>query len=313
LSLSNNKARSTMEGVPGKDVVSVLVIGLHSGAGKSTICLCLLSSLLKRGFAPHRLAYFKPATQCIDVQLVSKFCQSKGIPHHGVGPIVFKSGFTKSVIDGKISVDSLRQEVLQTYQTIISHNADDKKEIEQPIPKVRKVVVIDGVGYPSVGSVAGVSSAELGRLLGVSSVLIVGKPGIGDAIDSFNLAYCYLRCHSLDVLGVIFNLIPPPSDGFAHTYEDCKKYVTKYFQQPTSKYASPIQVYGFLPQLGKQSSDQTNQVCKLHQPAPQDLEMTENDQHQIASLIGAFEEHVDVDKLLECWLSIPRKNEILSF
>jgi hypothetical protein len=51
----------------------------------------LLHLLLKRGYEPKELAYIKPCTQCEDVQLVSKYCESKGIAHQGLGPVIFVS------------------------------------------------------------------------------------------------------------------------------------------------------------------------------------------------------------------------------
>jgi AAA domain len=47
-------------------------------------------------------------------------------------------------------------------------------------------VIVDGVGYPSVGSICDLSNAHLAQALG-APVLLVGKSGVGDAVDSFNI------------------------------------------------------------------------------------------------------------------------------
>lgn len=60
------------------------------------------------------------------------------------------------------------------------------------LSKGKKFVLIDGVGYPSVGSVSGTSNADVARLLG-APVLFVAPPGVGDAIDSFNLALAFFQ------------------------------------------------------------------------------------------------------------------------
>jgi hypothetical protein len=48
----------------------------------------------------------------------------------------------------------------------------------------RKVVVVDGVGFPAVGSIVGMSNAVLAR----APVVLVCPRGVGNAVDSFNLA-----------------------------------------------------------------------------------------------------------------------------
>jgi len=81
-------------------------------------------------------------------------------------------GFTAEVIDGKAgSVDTRRQRVSKAVNKI----AEGKKR-----------VIVDGVGYAAVGSVAGVSNAEVASLLN-APVLVVGRPGIGQEMDSTHM------------------------------------------------------------------------------------------------------------------------------
>ena len=68
-------------------------------------------------------------------------------------------------------------------------------------------MVIDGVGYPSVGSIVGCSSADIAEATG-ANVLLVGKPGVGDAIDSYNLCAAFFEARGLPVLGAVFNKLP---------------------------------------------------------------------------------------------------------
>lgn len=46
----------------------------------------------------------------------------------------------------------------------------------------KRLVLVDGVGYPAVGSVAGCSNADVAATLH-APVMIVGRPGVGNAID----------------------------------------------------------------------------------------------------------------------------------
>lgn len=84
---------------------------------------------------------------------------------------------------------------------------------------IRKVVVIDGVGYPAVGSICGVSNAEVAATLD-APVLLVGKSGVGDAVDSFNLNSCFFEARGVRVLGGVFNRLS--TQGF-YSLEKCKE------------------------------------------------------------------------------------------
>lgn len=75
----------------------IFVCGDESGVGKTSVCLGLLSAALQNGYKPEELAYIKPCTQCEDVQLLWKWCESEGIQHEGVGPILFRQGYTQQV------------------------------------------------------------------------------------------------------------------------------------------------------------------------------------------------------------------------
>lgn len=88
------------------------------------------------------------------------------------GPVVFYKGFTRAFLEGNTeSTEDLLASVVQSV-----------KEIE----KGKKFVLIDGVGYPAVGSICGISNADAAKAL-QAYVLLVGKSGVGDAVDSFNL------------------------------------------------------------------------------------------------------------------------------
>ena len=85
-------------GSGGSDPILLFISGDRSQVGKSSVCLGLLGALLEKGYAPGELAYIKPATQCESPQLVTKFCDAKGIAQQGVGPVVFYSGFTREYL-----------------------------------------------------------------------------------------------------------------------------------------------------------------------------------------------------------------------
>ncbi|KAF0712616.1 Aste57867_4752 [Aphanomyces stellatus] len=219
--------------VNGAGALRIFVAGDKSQVGKSTICLGLLGSLLELGYKPHELAYIKPATQCEESQLVGRFCAHHGIAARPIGPVVFYSGFTRAFLE---------QPDAATATADLLHQVVDAVEA---ISASKRIVIIDGVGYPSVGSICGVSNADIAAALQPISVVVVGKKGVGDAVDSFNLNASYFtHQRGVRVLGGIFNRLPP--DGY-YSLPNCAANVTRYFEL---HYAERRQkAYGFVPDI----------------------------------------------------------------
>ena len=188
----------------------IYVMGSESGAGKSTVCLGILAQLLESGLAPDRLAYVKPVTQCIAKQTVALFCEQTKISCIGIGNLVFKKGFSKDFIDGLTKrSDELMADVLASIHRI---------------GKDKDVVIIDGVGDPSVGSVVGVSNVDVALSL-PCKVIFVGKPGIGAALDNTVLCVSFMQYKGLKNIGILYNKIP------LSTFAEIKQYVTKRFPE----------------------------------------------------------------------------------
>ena len=184
----------------------IYVMGSESGAGKSTVCLGILAQLLALGLAPNRLAYIKPVTQCIAKQKVALFCEQTKIPYSDIGNLVFRKGFSRDFIDGLTKrSDELMTDVLASILSI---------------GKGKDVVIVDGVGDPSVGSVVGLSNVDVALSL-PCNVIFVGKPGIGAAIDNTMLCVSFMQCKGLTNIGIIYNKIP------LSTFAEIKKYITK--------------------------------------------------------------------------------------
>lgn len=190
-----------------KTAVKLYLAGAASQAGKSSVSMALLAALLEAGYAPEELAYvrlrwavsatvppplclscdvnnsrvsllrpaqIKPCTQCESEQPVARFCKEKKIEAVPVGPVVFYSGFTRAFLDGE--TPSAAELVKQASDAV---NA---------LCVGRRFVLVDGVGYPAVGSICGVSNAAIAAAIG-APVLYVGKRGVGDAVE-----YVLLRC-----------------------------------------------------------------------------------------------------------------------
>jgi BioD-like phosphotransacetylase family protein len=67
-------------------------------------------------------------------------------------------------------------------------------------------VIIEGTGHAGVGSVIDKSNADVAKLLH-SKVILVGKGGIGSAIDRLELNRKFFESHGVEVLGVILNKV----------------------------------------------------------------------------------------------------------
>jgi hypothetical protein len=196
----------------GDQAVRLFISGDRSSVGKTTTCQYLLASFLGLGISAQDLAYIKPVTQCEAEQSVVRFCEEQGIACCGIGPVVFYKGFTRAYLDGTTETSA---ELLGNVQRAV-----------ETISVGKKLVLIDGVGYPSVGSICGVSNADTAAALN-APVLLVGKSGVGDAVDSFNLNAwsvplfpsssppftfftnsSFFESKGVTVLGSIFNKIP---------------------------------------------------------------------------------------------------------
>ena len=130
------------------NAIRIFVAGDRSQVGKSSICMGLLGSFLEPpyNYEPSSIAYIKPATQCEATQLVAMYCQKKGIEAVPIGPIVYYKGFTREYLAGNV-------ESLETMLNNVSKRVDE-------LCVGKKIVIIDGVGYPAVGSICGTCNAS---------------------------------------------------------------------------------------------------------------------------------------------------------
>lgn len=260
----------------------VLVAGDKSSAGKSTVSLGLLSALLEAGFPASELAYIKPATQCVSSTLTARFCESKGIAYEHIGPLVFYRGMTRGFLD--------KPDAAELSEAFVADCAAAVDRISQG----KRLTLIDGVGYPSVGSIVGCSSADM-AVACRAPVLIVGKSGVGDAIDSFNLCARFFEARRVPVLGVVFNKLPPK--GF-YGLAACEEYVRKYMRTSRPKQ----HVYGLLPASDLLAALAADEACGFAFTPPEERvlagPLTADDEKAVALVSEMFAAHVDIKQLV---------------
>lgn len=250
-----------------QEAIRIFVSGDKSSVGKSSVCLGLLGSLVSMGYDPSSLAYIKPATQCEAPQLIQTYCESVGIPCVPVGPVVYFKGFTRAFLAGETGSSS---ELLASGGEAVDELAQGKR-----------LIMIDGVGFPSVGSICGTDNASMALACGYPvdksdrapvGVLIVGGSGVGAAVDAFNLNATYFEARNVPVLGAVFNKLS--LEGF-YSLENCREQVTKYFDQ-TSGESRPFGFVPLMPEIAGESA-----------------------MEHVDEYIRLFRDHVDVKGLVE--------------
>lgn len=278
----------------------ILIAGDKSHAGKSTVSLGLLGALLEAGISASDIAYIKPATQCVSSTLIARFCETMGIAYEHVGPLVFYRGHTRHLLDEQLNASNSTNDAnVDGIHNTAAPAGSNQLVLQcaaavERISRGKRVTLIDGVGYPSVGSIVGCSSADI-AVACRAPVLLVGKAGVGDAIDSFNLCACFFEARRVPVLGAIFNKLSP--SGF-YGIRMCGEYVRKYMRA-----ARPRQrVYGLLPAseaLGGLAPEETCGIAFTHSEVrPSAGLLTDDDKKAVAVVTELFREHVDVEAFL---------------
>ncbi len=164
--------------------------------GKTTFALGLVAALLDRGLAT---GFMKPVGQRYavvdgmpadeDAILVRSVF---GLPDDlaVMSPVHIPRGFTTSFIAGHVT-DDLGARILAAYATAIDG---------------RDIVVVEGTGHAGVGSVIGLSNAEVAALLGTPAV-IISEAGVGKPIDEIVLNHALFARRGVEVLGAVINKV----------------------------------------------------------------------------------------------------------
>jgi hypothetical protein len=199
-----------------------------------------------------------------------------------VGPVVYYRGFTRAFLAGDTDTTL---ELLQKIEVEVDNVARNKR-----------VVVVDGVGFPAVGSICGTDNASVARASGYPSpnggtrrppgVLLVGGSGVGSAVDAFNLNATYFETALVPVLGALFNKLS--LEGF-YSLENCKTQITSYFDQNERQLALGKRPFGFVP------------LCP-------GIAGEEGMQH-VDEFLRIFNDRVDVDGLVQAATKVQQQSE----
>ncbi|ORJ53678.1 AAA family ATPase [Geothermobacter hydrogeniphilus] len=163
--------------------------------GKTTLCLSLLH-LARRKY--DRVGFIKPIgpkPTLVDGVIVDKDAALMAgvfdMPAHlrHISPVVVPPGMTKDIIDGRIPREMLSERLLAAFEAL---------------EKSCDFIIIEGSGHPGVGTVLGLSNAQVARMLGASVLMVTGG-GIGNVIDGVAANAALFEYESVPVRAVLVN------------------------------------------------------------------------------------------------------------
>ncbi len=195
-------------------IQSVYVAATGQHVGKTTSTLGLVSALARSGV---NVGYCKPVGQQFldlgnlkvdkDALLFSKTMDFK-LAEDLHSPVILGRGATAAYLDHPEKFD-YAERIMRASEYLQSHY---------------DMVVYEGTGHPGVGSVVGLSNADVAKMLGASVILIV-EGGIGNTLDKLYLSLCPFRQLGVPVIGVIVNKVRPDK------IEKVRYYLSKKLEQ----------------------------------------------------------------------------------
>ena len=164
--------------------------------GKTTVALGLLAALFERGLAT---GFIKPVGQRYAVvegvpadedAILMRSVFDLRDPLGALSPVHIPRGFTKAFIAGEV-VEDLGARVRAAHARVAEG---------------REVVLVEGTGHAGVGSVVGLSNAQVAHMLG-ARVIIVSEAGVGRPIDEIVLNRALFERHGVEVVGAVVNKV----------------------------------------------------------------------------------------------------------
>jgi BioD-like phosphotransacetylase family protein len=169
--------------------------------GKTTVALGLLQALAVRKLD---IGFIKPVGQryaIVDGQpadedaILMRSALALGDELSLMSPVHIPRGFTKAYIKGEVTPD-LDARIRRAHSTLAERH---------------DLLLIEGTGHAGVGSVVGMSNAQVARMLRAPAA-IVAEAGVGRPIDEIVLNRALFARHGVEVAGAIINKV----DADAH-------------------------------------------------------------------------------------------------
>ena len=215
---------------------TVFILGTRQHVGKTVTSMGVIAKLLseQHGYSVDEIGYIKPVGQQAvtvtdetgtdirvdkDAVLVTSLL-GISVPHYKVmSPVLWEGGVTAQYIDDQTSdnptmgPEHLRERIRRAYHEVAAG---------------KRIVIIEGTGQPGVGSIGGISNADVINMLRAMGVplyvLLVTKAGIGSAIDE-TFPYLIAMDHmGTRINGMIVNRV------FPFKLDKVKHYLGTYYE-----------------------------------------------------------------------------------
>jgi dethiobiotin synthetase len=231
----------------------IYISGFRQHAGKTITSLGLIS-LLRKIYAPEDIGYIKPVGQelftlanGIKTDKDTKILQNFLLPDLDMSlasPVKIPSGVTKTFLTSKH-----REQITKNYIKDIKHAIDSISD--------KKIIIAEGTGHPGVGSIVGLSNADVCKILDAEIIYLAGG-GLGKSIDMLTTDLTFFAAKGVQVRGIIFNKI------FPHKLEIMRKYISEDFLNMMYKgyFKKPIKILGFLPEIEYLNKPSMRQIMK---------------------------------------------------
>ncbi len=232
----------------------IYISGFRQHAGKTITSLGLIY-LLRKIYKPEDIGYIKPVGQDLytlengtKTDKDTKILQSFLLPELDLNlasPVKIPSGVTKTFLTSEN-----REQITRNYI----------RSIEDSIASIsdKKIIIAEGTGHPGVGSIVGLSNADVCKIINAEIIYLAGG-GLGKSIDMLTTDLTFFAAKGVQVRGIIFNKI------FPHKLEIMKKYISEDFLNMMYKgyFKKPIQILGFLPEIEYLNKPSMKQIMKI--------------------------------------------------
>jgi BioD-like phosphotransacetylase family protein len=175
----------------------IYMVGTQRDVGKTTLSIGLVHALRQRGL---RVAYTKPVGQRTsnvegqtmhdDERVISRVLGPGQQSHEMVLPIL-SGTVEKGIYD--YQPDQLLKKVATAFDQL---------------RKDHDAIIVEAMGHVAMGSVMGMSAADIARSIGARALLVSGG-GIGKAIDEISLCSTFIKSRGADLMGVVINKVWP--------------------------------------------------------------------------------------------------------
>jgi BioD-like phosphotransacetylase family protein len=110
-----------------------------------------------------------------------------------MSPLVLMPGDTQKLLDGKLSAEKMKQQMLGAIEEL-----DHKNDF----------LIIEGAGHSGVGSVLGLSNAKVAKMAKAPVVMVTGG-GVGNVVDAAYMNLALFQQEGVDVRAMLTNKIMP--------------------------------------------------------------------------------------------------------